>query len=106
MTMLLFFEVMDKEPALSVLWGVFLFFGLLGLFLALLRPYLALIGLSGVVLYALLMIDEIHDPYIEPYIWLEAPNYIPFAYAAMAIGFLLPFLGAAYRMRKNLRNSL
>jgi hypothetical protein len=100
MSFVLLFEVMDKEPTILSVWSVFLFFGLLGFFLSLVRSYLSIIGLVGTVLFAFGLTMEFLDPSIGKYIWAEDPNYIPQAYTAMALGLILPVLGTIYKLRK------
>lgn len=100
--MFLFFEVMDKEPSLAVIWGFNLFFGVVGFFLARINPSFLAIILPIVFLSSWLHWSEINDPSVGPAIVREAGYiYVVQSYLAMAAGILLPLAGVvAWVVRK------
>jgi hypothetical protein len=109
--MFLLFEVMDKEPSLTFVWGIYLILGVSGFFLARKNPLLLLI-LIPFLLVALLIsatvFSELDDPFVGPAIIREAGyGYVIQNYMAMFIGAVLPIAGAiAWALRKRKKTLL
>jgi hypothetical protein len=101
MALVLFFEVMDKNPPISFFWGVFLVFGLLGASLAYWKWPFALIFVLLTVVFFWFNVTEFHDWQIYPHIWREAPLYLPQFYVAATLSILLPILGAIMGIRRS-----
>lgn len=95
--MVLLFEVMDKELSISMIWGVCLFFGAIGFFLARKNPLFLLFMLPLLPIvysYSSFIISEINDPFVGPDIIREAGySYVVQSYLSMAIAIALPILG-------------
>ena len=91
---LLFFEVMDKEPSLPFIWGFFLVLGIGGFFLTRKRPIFLLPILFLLCSCALPIISELNDPHVGPAIISEAgETYVTQGYFAIIAGILLPLCG-------------
>lgn len=103
MKLLLLFEVMDKEPSLSFIWGYFLIVGIGGFFLIRKHPSFLLLILPLVLFIAVGMIEEINDPYVGPAIIQEAgKGYVTQSYFAITIGTVIPFFGVlAWYLKRN-----
>ena len=90
-------EVMDKMPAITIVWSIFLALGALGLLLARVRQWLGIAATAFVVLISSMVVIELHDPIIGPAIVAEAGmKYVVQTYAAMSIGIGLPLVGALW----------
>jgi len=102
--LLFLFEVMDKEPSLSFIWGFFLVMGIGGFFLTRKHPAFLLLILLFVYAFASLIISEINDPYVGPAIIQEAgQGYIVQSYIAITIGTVIPFFGVGAWLLKRKR---
>lgn len=106
--MFLFFEVMDKEPALPQIWGIFLFLGIAGFFLARKNPFFLALLLPLIFVISCVRYLELSDPFVGPDIIREAGyGYVVQSYLAMGTGVLLPLAGvvtwAIRRKRKPLQ---
>ena len=94
--LLLLFEILDKEPSLSFIWGFFLAMGIGGFFLTRKHPAFLLLVLLFVFAFASLIISEINAPYVGPDIIREAGRgYVVQSYIAITIGTVIPFFGVA-----------
>jgi hypothetical protein len=92
--LLIFLEVMDKEPSLLRLYVIFGGVGLLGLFACRRIPWLALLLTPGVALLGWLVTVDLRDPFVRDAIMREAGRrYLILSYAAVALGALMPLLG-------------
>jgi hypothetical protein len=101
---LLWFEVMDKEPALAqraALYGVLIVVGWL---LSRKRWWLGLLVLPVVAVFAWADVGELHDPFVGPAIIREAGLlHVLVWYAFILAGIGVPVLTAAImRRRKSL----
>jgi hypothetical protein len=101
---LLWFEVMDKEPALAqraVLYGIL---SVMGWLLSRKRWWLGLLILPVVAVFAWADVGELHDPFVGPAIVREAGLlHVLVWYALMLAGISIPVLAAAImRPRKSL----
>ena len=102
MNALAFFEVMDKEPSLLMIWSASLLLGVGGLFLSRLRWWLGLIVIGVALVFALAQIQELHDPFVGPAIVREAGyGYVLQSYIASAIAVLLPTTGLLLRWKRS-----
>jgi divalent metal cation (Fe/Co/Zn/Cd) transporter len=99
--MLLLFEVMDKEPPISVLWAMFVIVGLIGCFLSYWKWPLSVISILVTLFLTWAHITEFHDEQIYRHIWREEPTYLPQFYTAVVISFAPPFLGILLRRRRS-----
>ena|SRR5688572_18832266 len=99
--LMLFFEVMDKEPAITELWAIFGVVSLGGFILAYWKwPFVILSALVDTVL-TWAYLAEFHDPDINPAIWKEDPAYLPQFYLMVGAALILPVVGALLRLRKS-----
>ncbi len=92
--MFLLFEVMDKHPSLPELWGICLFLGVAGFFMARKNPLFLVIISPLLLLFSVLYYSELNAPFIGDSIISEAGyGYVVQSYIAMFIGNLLPIVG-------------
>ncbi len=81
--------------SLEFIWLSFPIAGIVGFFLARKHPAFLFLILAFIALFASLHISEINDPFVGEAIIREAGySYVVQSYIAIAIGTLLPFLGA------------
>lgn len=99
--MFLFFEVMDKEPALSALWAIFLTAAVVGFVASYWKWPLAIVSTLLAGLLAWFFLEEFHDPFIKPSIWSEAPMFLPQFYFMAVIALALPWVGALIGLRRS-----
>jgi hypothetical protein len=101
MNYLLFFEVLDKEPGVVWLWGLFLSIGIAGFLFSLFNRYLVIAGLSVSLFFAWMFLTEFWDPNINRSIWYEDRSFLPQVYFAIGSSVFLPILGAILNYRKS-----
>jgi CHASE2 domain-containing sensor protein len=102
MNVLAFFEVMDKEPSLLMIWIASLLLGIGGLFLSRFKWWLGLIVIGVALVSALAQIQELHDPFVGPVIVREAGyGYVLQSYLASAIAVLMPSIGLVLRWKRS-----
>ena len=94
MFLLLFFEVMDKEPPIGLLWTVFGVLSLSGFLLACWKWPFSIPVLAFAATLTWFNWTEFHDPMIYPHILREDPRYLPQFYIAATLSILLPTVGA------------
>jgi len=108
--MFLLFEVMDKEPSLEMIWGIYLILGIIGFVLARKNPLLLLLLLPFLLTtYAVssFVFGEINDPIVGPAIISEAGYaYVIQNYLAMIVGTLLPIAGVLVWLGRRKRKPL
>jgi hypothetical protein len=89
--LLIFAEVMDKEPSLTQIWTEFGVLILLGTGLTLLHRWLALLVVPIIFLYAFGTLDELQDPYVGPAMLHEAGRgYVIQSYLAVILALTAP----------------
>ena len=91
---LILFEVMDKEPALVMIWIASLVLGLGGFLLSRYKWWLGAIVVLIAIVLAWYQISEMRDPSIGPAIIQEAGyRYAVHSHVASTIAVLLPLAG-------------
>src|SRR5262245_55624356 len=94
-------EVMDKEPTLAWVWTTFAILGLLGTGLALVNRWLVLLVFPVTFLFAWILLDELHDPFVGPAIVSEAGRwYVIQCYLAILLGLAGPSVVLVVRRRR------
>lgn len=85
---------MDKMPDAATIWGINLFLGVAGFFLARVNPVFLLLVLPLVWAFGWLNFSEINDPLIGEHILREAGDgYLVQNYLAVFAGTALPLAG-------------
>jgi hypothetical protein len=103
-TSIAFFEVMDKEPSLLYLAGLYGLLGATGYGLSRIKWWLALLPLLLVAFFAWGDISELRDPYVGPAILQEAGyRYVAARCGVILGGFLLPLIGTLQKRASSLR---
>src|SRR2546426_5934555 len=98
--MMLILEVMDKEPALRMVWGAALLLGLVGFLAARFRRWLALPALGVIGFLAYWQFSELADSAVGPAIIQEAGRgYLIQSCAAVAVAVLISVLGLVPKRR-------
>ncbi len=96
-------EVMDKEPAILVVWVSAFLLAVLGVAAAALRWWAGLIFTAVAVMLSIAILLEIHDPYVCPAIRREAGSgYVVQVYAAAATAIVSPLLAAILSKRHSM----
>lgn len=96
--MILFLEVMDKEPTLLAVWGTALVLGLVGFTATRFRRWLVFPALALIAFVAWSQLGELADPVLGPAIIQEAGrSYLIQSCAAVALAVVLPVLGLVPR---------
>jgi hypothetical protein len=98
--MLLFFEVLDKEPNILAIGTIFLVMGGVGFAAVYFRRTLAIPFLVVDVFIIWAMLQEFHDPHIYPVIMNEDPSYLPITYISMTVSLALPLLALGLKSRR------
>lgn len=106
MNFFLFFEVLDKEPAIALVWSLFAAIGIFGFLLSFLHRYLAILGVLVSLCFTSLYLTEFWDPHINPSIWHEDRSYLPQVYLAMTLSILLPISGGILNYLKQRKRTV
>ena len=96
MSLLLFFEVIDKEPSIVDIWIVFASIGILGFALSCWKRAFAAAAIGTSLLFFSILAAEFHDPQVNDAIWKESPLYLPQFYFSALFSIMLPIFGAGF----------
>ncbi len=94
------FEVLGEEPTLTVIYSIFIGFGVIGLILSAYRWWASIPILMILGGYAAMMFGEFNDPFLYRDIMREDPNYISLVTLAIIVGLMLPLLGIVYNLAR------
>ena len=89
-------EVADKEPTITEIWCIAAFLSVIALVLGHLNRYFGLAVLPFATIFAMGLLDELHDPFVGPALVNElGQSYPAQVYAASTS----PFLAVAFGFR-------
>ena len=92
-------EVMDKEPTLVFIWVSAMTLAILGWAASLFRWWTGLIVATISAILSILMLLELHDPFVGPAI-RTSRSYFVQAYLAMFVALALPLIASLIAKRR------
>ena len=97
----IFFEGMDKEPPLVLIWLLSLVLGVGGFFRAKYRYWSLSVVLPIALVLAWSQLSELRDPLVGPMIIREAGySYVVHSYVAIAIALMILLIGAVVKWKR------
>lgn len=86
-------NMLGDGPSLTVIWSGFIGFGVIGFCLSFLRWWAATPVVVVLLLWALVLLDDLYAPDLYPVYSTHYPDFLYSATAAICVGTLLPFVG-------------